>query len=109
VRVKTHEILTPAQNAQEALELERERSRRERCVKERDGPEKQMPTPEAVAVLQNEAARHKTISARPKRPPHPGIGQKGRSVAVIESNYSQADLEQADRECSMDVPKIAEK
>ena len=57
--MKSRETLTPAQNAQEALDLERERDRPSACFKEPDGLETQEPTPEAVTVLRNEAKRRK--------------------------------------------------
>jgi hypothetical protein len=68
MKVKSREILTPAQNAQEALDLERERDRPRPCVKVRDSLENQKATPEAVAVLHNEAGRRKAILLRQKRP-----------------------------------------
>jgi hypothetical protein len=64
----SRESLTPVQNAQEALDLERERDRHNRCLKEADGLQKQNPTPEAVTVLHNEAGRRKAISSRRKAP-----------------------------------------
>jgi hypothetical protein len=66
MKVKTREILTPAQNAQEALDLERERARPRPCVKVRDRFENQKATPEAVTVLHNEAGRRKAILSRQK-------------------------------------------
>ena len=58
------ESLTPAQNAQEAFDLERERDRPNSCLKEASGLQKQNATPEAVTVLHNEAGRRKAISSR---------------------------------------------
>jgi len=66
MKVKTREILTPAQNAQEALDLERERDRPRPCAKVRDSLESQKATPEAVTVLHNEAGRRKAILSRQK-------------------------------------------
>ena len=60
----SRESLTPAQNVQEALDLERERDRHNPCSKEAGGLQKQNPTPEAITVLHNEAGRHKAISSR---------------------------------------------
>ena len=60
----SRESLTPAQNAQEALDLERERDRPSPCLKEAGGLQQQNPTPEAITVLHNEAGRRKAISSR---------------------------------------------
>lgn len=65
--MKNREILTPTQNAQEALVLERERDRPNPRVKEFDSHRKQKPTPDAVTVLQNESGRRKEILSRRKR------------------------------------------
>jgi hypothetical protein len=53
------EILIPAQSAQEALDIERERYRSSPCLKAPDGLEKQRPTSDAVTVLRNEDRRRK--------------------------------------------------
>jgi hypothetical protein len=68
MKVKSREILTPAQNAQEALDLERERDRPRPCVKVRDSRENQKATPEAVTVLHNEAGRRRATLLRQKSP-----------------------------------------
>jgi hypothetical protein len=62
--VKSREVLTPAQNAHEALDLERERDRPSPYTKEPPGFEKQQPTPDAVTVLRNEAERRKANYCR---------------------------------------------
>ena len=66
MKVNSREILTPAQNVQEAIDLERERDRPRPCVKVRDSLENQKATPEAVTVLHNEAGRRKAILLRQK-------------------------------------------
>jgi hypothetical protein len=67
VKVKSRETLTPAQSAQEALDIERERFRSSASLKESDGLEKQEPTPDAVAVLLNEDRRCKANYYRSRR------------------------------------------
>ena len=71
MKVKSREILTPAQNAQEALDLARERERAAPGMKEVSGPENQQPTPDALAVLQNEAGRRKAVLSKQKSPVTP--------------------------------------
>jgi hypothetical protein len=67
--VNSREILTPAQNAQEALNLERERARPQTVIaKNRPQQQQQAPTADAVTVLDNEAGRSKTTSSRRKQP-----------------------------------------
>jgi hypothetical protein len=67
--VKSREILTPAQNAHEALDLERERDRPSPYMREPDGFEKQEPTPDALTVLRNEAERRKANYGRDRNSP----------------------------------------
>jgi hypothetical protein len=65
--VKRRETLTPAQSAQEALDIERERFRSSSCLKESDRLEKQEPTPDAVTVLLNEDRRCKANHHRGRK------------------------------------------
>ena len=67
--MKSREILTPAQNAHEALDLERERDRPSPYMREPDGFEKQEPTPDALTVLRNEAERRKANYGRDRNSP----------------------------------------
>jgi hypothetical protein len=67
--VRSREILTPAQNAHEALDLERERDRPSPYMREPDGFEKQEPTPDALTVLRNEAERRKANYGRERNGP----------------------------------------
>jgi hypothetical protein len=69
VKVKSREILTPAQNAYAALDLERERDRPSPYMREPDGFQKQEPTPDAVTVLRNEAERRKANYCRDRTGP----------------------------------------
>ena len=65
-KVKSLETLTPAQSAQEALEIERERYRSSPCLKGPGGLDKQGPTLDAVTVLRNEDRRRKVNLSRQK-------------------------------------------
>jgi hypothetical protein len=67
--MKSREILTPAQNAHDALDLERERDRPSPYMREAGGFEKQEPTPEALTVLRNEARRRKANYCRDRNGP----------------------------------------
>ncbi|HEV3205761.1 MAG TPA: hypothetical protein VGZ28_02315 [Terriglobales bacterium] len=67
--MRSREILTPAQNAHEALDLERERDRPSPYMREPDGFEKQEPTPDALTVLRNEAERRKANYGRERNGP----------------------------------------
>ena len=69
MKVKSLETLTPAQSAQEALDIERERYRSRPGLKEPDGLEKQEPTPDAVTVLRNEDRRRKVNYYRSRKSP----------------------------------------
>lgn len=67
--MRSREILTPAQNAHEALDLERERDRPSPYMREPDDFEKQEPTPDALTVLRNEAERRKANYGRERNGP----------------------------------------
>lgn len=57
---KSREILTSAESAQEALDIERERYRSSPCLKDySDALEKQGPTSDAVTALHSEDRRRK--------------------------------------------------
>ncbi len=65
--MKNLETLTPAQSAQEALDIERERYRSNPCLKEPDGLGRQGPTSDAVTVLHNEHRRRKVNHYRHRK------------------------------------------
>jgi len=67
MKAESREPLTPAQSAQEALDIERERFRSSGCLKEPDSLEKRAPTPDAVAVLLSEARRCKANHHRGRK------------------------------------------
>jgi hypothetical protein len=67
MKAKSQETLTPAQSAQQALDIERERYSSSACWKEPDGLESQGPTPDAVSVLRNAERRHKANYYRSRR------------------------------------------
>ena len=64
--MKSLETLTPAQSAQQALEIERERYRSSPCLKGPGGLDKRGPTSDAVTVLRNEDGRRKVNLSRQK-------------------------------------------